>query len=237
MCKHKINAYFHVGGRLECWAKFSTFLTHQTYNHNDIKLIVINTTPEHQIYKKWLNQCDYEYAYIETPLKSRNREERLQEMNANQDDILKNHVSAEYLWTLDDDVIPPKDVVKHLLPHFSGNVMAVSACYRLAPRIGRSHLYCAWPHNPKQSQKPLYYRKNTGVKTIGGCGWGCCLLKLQNCSLFCPLKALPKTNGDVALFYRIKNLGGIAKINWDIECEHLTDDGVNLFPTRQVKFI
>jgi hypothetical protein len=233
-CKHKINAYFHVGGRMACWNKFSAFLERQTFDHKNIKIIMINTVPHIKTYKEWLEKCDYEYAYVETPLKHKDRHNRLKEMNANQDAILDQHVNAEYLWLLDDDTIPPDDVVSHLLPHFNTDkVMAVSACYRLAPRIGKSSFYCAWPHN----HTPPYYQKGEGIQIIGGCGWGCCLLKMENCRLFCPLKALPNVNGDVSLFYRIAKKGGIVKMNWDVECAHLTDDGVDLYPIKQITFV
>jgi hypothetical protein len=233
-CAKKINAFFHVGGRLACWNKFSKFLETQTYDHKEIKLIVVNTVPDIQAYRLWLEKCDYEYAYVETKLRGVHRENRLAEMNANQGAILRKHLNAEYMWLLDDDTIPPPDVISKLLPHFDApNVMSVSACYRLAPRINNSEHYCCWPY----SHSPPYYKKGQGVQVIGGNGWGCALIRCADCGLPCPMEALPGLPGDVSLYRRLHNLGGVAKINWDVECDHLDDWGVNWWPSRPIKIL
>lgn len=237
MPKHKLNAFFHVGGRHICWSKFCWFLERQTYPHKDIKLIVVNTTPQHQYYKKWLEQCDYEYAYEETKLNSppHMRTNRLNEMCRNQVAILDKHVDAEYLWTLDDDIIPPDDVVYHLLPHFNTpNVMAVSACYRLAPRIQNRTGYCCWPidHNPR------YYTKSYGVQVVGGACWGCCLWKNKEdgkpAIFFGPQLGTP---ADVVIYRRVAEAKGVSKVNWDVECAHLADDGTCPYPVKRIPLL
>ncbi|WP_417392044.1 glycosyltransferase family 2 protein [Gimesia sp.] len=141
---HTVTLFIPLAGRKWMWERLSGYLDRQTWPHDQIRLVFCDTSQDAEyssMVRQWIVSCDYsDVRHFKmdagTPgLADRNRRERVnyyEVKNAvckiyNQ---LRLMLDTPYCWILEDDIIPPDDVLQRLLWHFHHNVGAAAAPYQ-----------------------------------------------------------------------------------------------------------
>jgi len=178
--------------------------------------------------RSWLSACDYgstEYVKYNPGRKNLADEKRIDEEGKANNELLKDvriamariynrakeSVSTNYLWIVEDDVIPPLDVCEKMFRSFCPQTVSVSAPFRHR----YEQAFVAWDSSFK------LLTGGEGVQTIGGNGFGCVLLRSK---VFCKTVFTCSNefpDFDQAFYAKLDNTQ-LAKINWDLECQHLS---------------
>ncbi len=134
--------------------------------------------------------------------------------------LLRTELTTDYVWILEDDIVPPDDVLSRLLNSFEEHVASVSAPYR-SRFDGR---YLVWSRERAgnagvhQLCRPLLDRPQ--VEEIRGSGFGCIVLRSEVLEQrpFC----LPQgeTCYDV-WFFRELEPHWKRFVDWTTVCQHL----------------
>ena len=233
-----ITLFIPLSGRQTIWPDLQKFLDRQTWPHEQIRLILCDTSQEPTFGKAlrdWMARCDYadvrhlKMAAGPTGLAELPRDEQLIGVNQAMCRIyntLRESLTTDYVWVLEDDVIPPDDVLERLLQSFEENVATVSAPYR--SRFDGRHLVwsrertapingpaCNGVH---QLAPPLADRPQ--VQDIRGSGFGCMVVRSEilRDQIFC----LPPghTHYDVRFFMELPSCWRRV-VDWTCECQHL----------------
>lgn len=131
-------------------------------------------------------------------------------------------VSTPFILTVEDDILPPLDVIPKLLEHFTPRVMAVAAPYRSRFYDG----YVQAQIDPTTFAVQPIREKLTGVTKASSLGFGCTMFRREMFakSVVTAGSAVSVAAGDVlpdfdtAFFARWS--GWDRLINWDVEAEH-----------------
>ena len=121
-------------------------------------------------------------------------------------------VTTPFVLVLADDIVAPPDVIERLMRAMDQWTGAVGAPYRSRTHGG----YVAW--NEEGDHLP----GGVGVQTIGGCGFGCLLLRRSafiNDTL--SYGYAEPADFDIAFCRRLRRDGWTIKIDWSQECRHL----------------
>jgi hypothetical protein len=121
---------------------------------------------------------------------------------------------TDYVWVLEDDVLPPIDACERLLRGFDGLTASVSAAYWSRFANG----YVAWHHNQSRITS-----RQCGLQHVGGNGFGCVVLRGQVVRDTVFTAALDWAAYDNAFYGRLRMMGFAAKVDWSVECEHLDE--------------
>lgn len=214
-----------LSGRKTLWPALAAFLERQTWPHHQIRLILIDTSQSAEfsaVVRNWVAQSDYPVVnYIQQTVGP----PRLADDNRRQEEIqqsvrqamariynrLAREVTTEYVWILEDDILPPDDVCQQLLLGFDGNTASIAAPYRSRFHQG----FCAWVDQYQCFQEP-----GEGLQTITGNGFGCTIIRgsLLRQSVFTSQSDPP--DFDLAFYTRLKQTGLQARVDWSCECEH-----------------
>jgi glycosyltransferase involved in cell wall biosynthesis len=236
--EEEITLFTPLAGRMEVWDEYKTFLENQTRNHKKIHLVLLDSSnnPEYsRMVKKWLLSCDYgsfQYLPFRTDHKNLADEPRVDQNGYPRHDILRevrlvmpriynrirNLISTNYLWIIEDDVIPPLDVCTRLLESFCSQTVSVSA-----PFLHRyEDSYVAWT----KDDQPL--TGGDGVEVIGGNGFGCVLMRTHAFKnhVFTCTEEYP--DFDKGFYAQIDHDKYLVKIDWNQICQHLTPRYVDL---------
>jgi len=211
-----------LSGRTSLWPALSEFLQRQTWPHQQVQLILCDTSgnPEFSAaIRAWAAQSDYadvralafSPARVGLADENRRRESVQQDVRLAMARLyghLAQQVTTDFVWILEDDILPPDDVCEQLLRGFDAETGSVSALYHSRfdqrPCVWDSH----WQH---------YEHDGTGLGLVHGNGFGCVVLReaLLRKSAF-------KSTGDFdRLFYReVAAAGWKVKVRWDLTCEH-----------------
>lgn len=224
-----ITLFIPLSGRKSLWEQLCTFLENQTWPHDQIRLFILDTSQDEgfgQTVRHWLASSDYlDTRYVSrtvgTPqLADQPRIEAADEVRRSMAKIynfLKTELTTELVWILEDDVIPPLDVARSLLEHFDERTVSVAAPYRSRFHSG----YVAW------DERSVTYREpQEGVTRVGGNGFGCTILRSESLRQTAFSHALRIPDFDGAFYATLQRKGEVCKINWDVECEHLSEDTV-----------
>jgi len=219
-----------LAGRMELWPELAAFLERQMWPHHQLRLLFIDTSqnPEFSaVVRNWVAQSDYPtVSYIQqsvgTPRladDNRRREEiqnSVRQAMARIYNRLAREVTTEYVWILEDDILPPDDVCQQLLLAFDAKTASVAAPYRSRFHKG----YCAWNEDFHCIHEP-----GEGVQTIAGNGFGCTIVRgsLLRESVFTSRSDPP--DFDLAFYHRLKQTDLQARIDWSCECEHREQGG------------
>ena len=76
--------------------------------------------------------------------------------------------TTEYLWIVEDDILPPVDTCERLLRSFDAMTMSVSGVYQSRFHPG----YVAWDQDGR-----IFIGRGDGVQVNGGQGFGCVILR------------------------------------------------------------
>ena len=120
-------------------------------------------------------------------------------------------VTTPYVLVVEDDILPPLGVIDRLLHALDRNTAVVRAPFR---RDDLGH-YVAWDETGE------HLPRGEGVTTIGGCGFGCVLLRTSvlRDATFSYGYSEP-IDFDPAFCRRLGRDGWTIKIDWSQECEH-----------------
>ncbi len=216
----ELTLFIPLAGRAELWPQLSDFLERQTLARDRIKLILLDTS-QNEIFSKqvkhWLADCDYSDVRViceqvgRAGLADQPRREvtpAVQKSMAQIYNRLRQIVETEFVWILEDDILPPDDVCERLLAHFTDSVASVAAPYK--SRFGAR--YVAWDQTGKN-----FTTRGQGLRSVGGNGFGCVVIRSEAISKF---KFDPTKDCD-RQFYEVFSRGKSASlVDWSCESHH-----------------
>ena len=230
-----ITLFVPLSGRHWAWPRFSDFLERQVYPHQNIKLILCDTSQNKNFtdtVHKWVMDCDYlsvehfEFAAAAPGLADLDRMNHRTERSVNMAmcriyNQLRKRLNTDLCWTLEDDIIPPLDVLIKMIDLLTARTGAVTAAYYSR----YDSCITAWTRDDNeqrlhQSRKAL--KKQNGTQKIRGCGFGCLLVRtelLKNHSFYLT------ESGQYydPVFFREMGDEWDRILAWDLECEHMEE--------------
>ena len=223
-----ITLFVPLSGRTQLWAQMAEFLEKQTWSHDQIRLILLDTSQSTTFadeVRNWLARCDYgDVRYVRKSLGPATLADqpRLKSVTnvrcsmARIYNFLKTELTTELVWVLEDDILPPLDVARRLLEHFDERTGSVAAPYRSRFHDG----YVAWYGAVVSFTEP-----QVGVTKVGGNGFGCTIVRsgLIRNTTFSHAHRPPDC--DRAFYAGLWGKGHTAKVNWDVECLHFSTSG------------
>lgn len=185
-----ITLFIPLSGRLWAWEQQAAFLERQHYRHDRIRILLCDTSGDEQFsssVRSWASYCDYaDVRHMKLPQErgsladeSRYQVDTERAVNLAMCRIynrLRAEVQTEFVWVLEDDVIPPDDVLSRLLNHFGPDVASVSAAY-MSRYDG---LPLAWMGDAVfNGGTPRCQPRHAGVERVRGTGFGCLVLRTE----------------------------------------------------------
>ena len=224
-----ITLFIPLAGRNWAWSRLSKFLKRQTWPHDRIRLVLCDTSQDPEFtgkVKRWLAKCDYtDVRHFQldagTPgLADRNRRERENYYEVKQAvcliyNQLRLLLDTPYCWILEDDIIPPDDVLERLLKRFRSDVGAVTA-----------------PHQSRFNGMPVVWLKDSriqepgeGVTEVYGSGFGCLVVRQELIKKH--LLPIQSNRQDLDPYF-FESIGDEWKrlCDWSCACEHWEQDQV-----------
>jgi hypothetical protein len=124
-----ITLFIPLSGRLRTWPRLCEFLEQQSWPRGQIKLALCDTRQDpgfSAVVRQWAAASDYSDVHIlkmivgkagladrdRRPLKAR---EQVQRAVAEIYNRMQCELTTEFVWMIEDDVIPPSDACKRLL--------------------------------------------------------------------------------------------------------------------------
>lgn len=217
-----------LSGREWAWPITAEFLEKQTYQHDRMHLVIMDTSHNPAFstrIKQWLETCDYaEHSYIHQivgpkDLADRPREEVEQQMSGACATIYKHFAHlciAPIACILEDDVLPPLNAFERLSSYLALGVVSVSGIYRHRhiPRL------VAWEWDKKGFPHP-YEHMQRDITSVGGNGFGCVVIDgtyFRNAEI---TSGPPLKNFDHNFYHQaVYTVGKTALIDWDCRCKH-----------------
>lgn len=138
-------------------------------------------------------------------------------------------IKADYIFWLDSDVIPPKDVIDRMLVHMENGHEIVSGLYFRRSFPYTPVIYKSYKDGPERIEWEEYSHEDFPKEPlfkIAGCGFGCVMMKteilfdlaLNYRDFFTPIKA---SGEDISFCYRANELGHEIYCDQTIECKHV----------------
>lgn len=239
---HVVTLFIPLSGRKWMWSRFRDYLDRQSWPHGQIKLILMDTSRDAEfsaMVREWIASCDYKDVRhvqldVGTPgLADLNRRERkhYDEVRLSMCKIynqLRLMLETPYVWILEDDIIPPDDVLDRLLRNFTHEVGAVTAPYQ--SRYNGEPI--VWVEDGVKNVKPPKKATPPGpgepqVTEMRGSGFGCLVTRSEVIKQH--VFALPSSQTDYDPYF-FTGMGDHWKrlCNWSCRCEHWGQDGVYL---------
>lgn len=236
LSEEEITIFTPLAGRYNIWKEYTRFLENQTWDHKKIHLVMMDTSRDavfSEMVKNWLINCDYasiQYIPFDTSSKGLADVKRTDDEGYARHDVLKEvrlsmsriynrarkHISTDYLWIIEDDVIPPLDVCSKLLESFCNNTLSVSAPFPHRYEKG----YVAW------GKDSVLLKGGRGVEEIGGNGFGCVILRSSVFKNHVFTASLEHPDFDKGFYAKYRN-EYLVKIDWGLECHHLSESYQN----------
>lgn len=232
-----------LSGRKHCWEILSKFLENQNINKNLFHLFLLDTSGDDKfnlILKNWLEKkCNYANFELEKKsfstiknLVGFQRKKNFSEVNHVMCGIYnyaKNIIKGEYIFIIEDDVIPPLNAFNMLKKHLNNNVVAVSGAYQIRCR---KNLWVAWD----SMNSPVISKRGKGVSQVASTGFGCILLKSNDfidSEISWHYRNTPWPWGyDMEFFSKQKKK---VLINWDVFCDHLDENTLKSINVKKLK--
>lgn len=240
-----ITLFVALSGRNAVWPRFQQFLEQQTWPHSQVKLWLLDTSQNERFgrrIRRWISQCDYADVRYRTeavatpgladaPRDNGTTLDAVRMAAARIYNRLAREVTGHYVLTVEDDVIPPNDVIERLLRGFDHNVASVAAPYPSRFHKG----YVAWtagrqlieerPAPATESSTPDSGKPILRFAQVEGNGFGCTMFRSDvfREALF-TARQQPYVDFDPAFYERLKSTGLQAKLCWDAECQHLANN-------------
>lgn len=223
-----ITLFIPLSGRMFAWEKQVRWLEQQTFPKDRLRLILCDNSQNAEFGKgirRWVSECDYQdvryfqFAAGEPGLADQFRgtlpmQDKINSVMCRIYNRMRTAIETDYVMILEDDIIPPLDVIDRLIAPFAVDVVAVAAPYRSR----HTGLMVAW-------KKETYGRRlvnvsmDQGVSEIDATGFGCVLMRSSI------IRDRPFTYDSVNAFdhdFWLKATNGKKLLmNWNCPCEHL----------------
>lgn len=234
---HTVTLFIPMSGRFYAWNEQKKFLERQGWPHDQIRLILCDTGKNNAFtlaVKKWISTCDYPDVHHFTfdagrrGIADENRsdwkiESSVQVSMCRIYNKCREFLTTDFCWILEDDVIPPDDVLARLLSSFRPSVAVVSAAY--PSRYDTN--YVVWrkdryPGNPwwPSFRMPKPDKTQQQVLPMRGAGFGCSVFRSE--VLHKHIFVMPR--GGLyydGYFYRKLGEQWVRLIDWSCDCQHL----------------
>lgn len=222
--RERVTLCLPLSGRRTLWSKTRRFLEEQTWPRNQIHLLVIDTSQDsgwsHEV-QEWLANSDYDdYRYLTRSVGVRGLADAdrltaatdVRKAMARIYNFLRAELTTDFVWILEDDILPPPDVARQLLMQFDETTASVAAPYRSRFHSG----FVVWDERQNSIQNAP-----DGVTTVGGNGFGCAMVRAEVFSNTAFSHAVRMPDFDKAVYRSIGLTGLKSKVNWEVECRHL----------------
>jgi len=228
LAREPITLFIPLSGRHYTWGPLSEFLDRQT--RDGIRLILANTSNDklfsHNV-QQWIADSKYnDTRYIQLNVGQRSGmadEDRhdqtvcadVREIVARIYTRMRMEVTTEFVWIVEDDVIPPDDACDRLLQGMTFDSASISGSYQ-----SRYH-----DQYDAQTLKFEHYKTpGEGVVKIGCNGFGCVILRKSILNQ-APITNIADTSDYDVNFYKwLTRRPYRALIDWSVECDHLIKD-------------
>ena len=225
LCHETVTLFIPLSGRREFWPRLTAFLERQHWPHAQTKLILVDTSRDetfHADVRSWMARCDYgdvrhlRHSVEEAGLADDDRHnghvrQRVVKAMWRIYDILPRVAETEYLWVLEDDILPPDDVCARLLRGFDARTASVAA-----PYLSRYHAqFLTWDQQGQAATAP-----GEGLEVVGGNGFGCTILRRSVIGGHVFTRYQDAEDYDIAFYRRLAGTPFVAKVDWDAPCQH-----------------
>ena len=215
-----------LSGRTRYWKRLACFLDEQAWPRDQSRVFLLDTSGSkkfHKTVREWALRSDYDDVRI-VKFNSGERfgvadEDRtddevrhsVQRAVARIYNKMAREITTEYVLTIEDDVLPPLNVVKTLLRAFSSSTASVAAPLKSRYHEGYLHWY---------PPKEICTKHGTGVEEIGGSGFGCTMIRgsVLKDTVFTSNPQFCKGDFDGSFYHRLS--GWKKKVHWDCRCIH-----------------
>lgn len=230
----KVTLFIPMSGRYFAWEKQKEFLANQTFPKDRIVLIFCDTSQDptfKKILRLWMAESDYpDIHYLEF---KPSRKGLAEELRHNKEDVdrevhitcckiwnkLRSLVNTEWTWILEDDIIPPLDVLSKLISRTTPEVGSVCAPYY--SRFGHDTEALVWLSDDITIRaKPP---KDTDLSFVRGSGFGCLLIRTMILKDWVFRIPYPEKFYDPTFFKLGMPDKWIRLCDWSCLCEHLSD--------------
>lgn len=232
LARETITLFIPLAGRESLWRELRKFLDRQTWPHDRLRLILCDTGQDEQfsrLVRDWISRCDYpdvrhlRFAPGTKGLADLPRDQQIVAVNEAMCRIynqLRQNLTTDFVWVLEDDIIPPDDLLARLLRSFDEHTASVCAPYR--SRF--DGWYLVWSrerlgdNGVHQLTKPL--PDSAQVQQIRGSGFGCVVLRSE--VIRDHIFHLPAGEHwyDVRFFHELPGRWK-RKVDWSCESQHL----------------
>lgn len=239
-----ITLFVPLAGRAWAWAwawkRMKKYLNRQQWPHDQINLILCDTsnnTVFSQEVKQWVADCDYtdvRYYQLNVGIPGladanrRNREVITQVRQAvcRIYNKLRAQLETQFCWILEDDIVPPDDVLERLLKHFNADVGSVTAPYASRYHSGAIvWLKDGIKNKVKVLRAEAPSRDESPVTEIRGSGFGCLVVRSE--LLKKHVMALPSSESDLDPYFFSRMGDEWRRIcDWSCHCEHYEESKV-----------
>ena len=224
----EVTIFTPLAGRARLWERYRDWLLAQHWPKSQCHVFLMDTSGDPEFgrtARRFLAEAPYaDTRYVarvvaEAGLADRPRRTCADEVRlacARIYNQLAREAATPFILIVEDDIIPPLDVIGQLLRGMDHATSSVTAPYR--SRIDGSHV--VW--GDRGEDVPL----GSGYQRIGGSGLGCLLIRRAALSgqTFGFGYAEP-SDFDHTLFRRLRKAGWEHKVAWPMLCEHLAANG------------
>lgn len=232
LARETVTLFVPLAGREALWRELRKFLDRQTWPHAQLRLILCDTSQDEQfgrLVRDWISRCDYpdvrhlRIAPGTKGLADLPRDQQIAAVNEAMCRIynqMRQCLTTDFVWVLEDDIIPPDDILGQLLQSFDEYTASVCAPYR--SRF--DGWYLVWSrerlgdNGVHQLTKPL--PDSPQVQEIRGSGFGCVVFRTE--VLRGHIFHLPAGEHwyDVRFFRELPGRWK-RKVDWSCECRHV----------------
>lgn len=185
-----LTLFIPLSGRRWAWEQQSEFLDRQHFPHHQLRLIACDTSGDPEFsaaIRQWMASCDYgDVRHMQFPVRERGLADKNRSVISVERDVnltmcriynrLRTELQTEWVWILEDDILPPLDVLSRLMSHVVSSVACVSAAYNSR----YDGLPLAWTGDAVvNGGTPRCRAKSNGVERVRGTGFGCLLLRSE----------------------------------------------------------
>ena len=212
-----------LAGRSAFWPAYRDWLTDQTWPRARSHLFLVDSSGDTRFgrqVREFLASSDYPSTrYLAIDLAEPGLADRPRALNSVAVNLacsriynrIAREVTTPFVLIVEDDILPPPGVIERLLWAMDTRTAAVAAPYR-----SRFHqAYVAW------DDRSRHYFSGEGVRAIGGCGFGCLLIRRAAFAGETFAFGYAENDWfDHAFCRRLRLDGWTIKIDWSQECLH-----------------
>ena len=222
LMQETITLFIPLSGRSVLWPGLADYLDRQTWPHEQISLILMDTSQQREFsgqVRQWIARADYrdvrhlclDVAQPGVADDDRHTRATLSEVRVAMARIynrMAREARTRYVGVIEDDVIPPDDACERLLRGFDRETVSVSGMY-----FSRyDGMPCAWDQDGNRFPEPT-----ERLQLVHGNGFGCVVLRgaVLRSTVF-----LVDGDYDRTFYRQMERAGWNAKVDWRVLCRH-----------------